>query len=103
MFTHPTITEAIASQRRRDLIAQADAYRLARVARSTRPARPGRFPRARRPASLAQPARRAVTAAAAVFAAAAVLIAAPAGSGRWAGPQAAAAHPLTQQVSAHWV
>jgi len=100
MFTHPAITEAIASQRRRDLIAQADAYRLARTARNSRPTRPGRFRMGRRPAGLAQPADRAVTAAAAVFAAAAVLIAAPAGTARWVGPQASAVHSLTRHVSA---
>jgi hypothetical protein len=104
MFTHPAITEALASEHRRDLITQADAYRLARAARGGNPTRPGLFRMVRRPASLAQPARRAVAASAAVFAAAAVLIASPAGTGRWAGPQASAAHSLTQQVSAgHWV
>jgi hypothetical protein len=104
MFTHPAITEALASQRRRDLITQADAYRLARAARGSGPARPGLFRWARRPASLAQPASRAVTASAAVFAAAAVLIAAPAGTNRWAGPQASAAHFVAKQASAaHFV
>lgn len=95
MFTHPAITEALASQHRRDLITQAEGYRLARAARSTRTARPGLFGLAR----LAQPAKRAVTAAAAVFAAA-VLIAAPAGPAHWAGPQASTAHLVTQHVSA---
>lgn len=104
MFTHPAITEALASQRRRDLIAQAEAYRLARAARVGSPARSARFRRAGRPAGLAQPARRAVTTAAAVFAAAAVLMASPVGTGRWAGPQASAAHFVAQHVSAsHWV
>ena len=40
MFMHPAITAAVADQHRRDLIAQADADRLARTARQGRPRRP---------------------------------------------------------------
>lgn len=36
MLYHPSISEAYADQRRRDLIAQADAWRLARGARNVR-------------------------------------------------------------------
>jgi hypothetical protein len=38
MFPHPYITAKVAEERRRDLIAHADAYRLARAAREGRPA-----------------------------------------------------------------
>jgi hypothetical protein len=37
MFTHPTITAALADQHRRDLTARAEKYRTARAARATRP------------------------------------------------------------------
>ncbi len=37
MFPHPTITQALAEQHRRDLTARAEAHRLARAARSSRP------------------------------------------------------------------
>jgi hypothetical protein len=37
MSMHPAITAAVANQHRRDLITQADAYRLARTARQGRP------------------------------------------------------------------
>jgi hypothetical protein len=80
MFTHPVITEALASQHRRDLMAQADAYRLVRAARGGTPNGPGSSRKTRRPVNLARPAKRAVTAAAAVFAATAVLMAVPAGT-----------------------
>jgi hypothetical protein len=40
MFTHLAITTAVAKQHRRDLIAQADDYRLARAARQGRPPPP---------------------------------------------------------------
>jgi hypothetical protein len=86
MFTHPAITEALASQRRRDLITQADAYRLARTARNSTSSRPGLFRIGRR-VGLARSAKRAVTATAAAFAAAAMLLAAP---NHWGVPQASA-------------
>lgn len=38
-MTHPTISEALAAEHRRDLLAQAEAARLARAARRARPAR----------------------------------------------------------------
>jgi hypothetical protein len=38
MSPHPTITAALAEQHRRDLTARAEAYRLARTARSSHPA-----------------------------------------------------------------
>jgi hypothetical protein len=66
MFTHPAITQALASERRRDLIAQADTYRLARAARSSTPSRPGLFRIGRR-VNLARPAKRAAAATAAKF------------------------------------
>jgi hypothetical protein len=48
MFTHPTITAALADERRRDRTARADASRLARAARNRRPTtRPGRSPQPR--------------------------------------------------------
>ncbi len=37
MFTHPTITQALAEQHRSDLINQASTYRLAKTARQARP------------------------------------------------------------------
>jgi hypothetical protein len=73
MFSHPAITAAVADQHHRDLIAQADAYRLARAARqgsSGRPARP-------RPALTM---RRLVIAAAAGCAALTVFTLSPAGA-----------------------
>jgi hypothetical protein len=47
MYYHPSINEACAADRRRDLIAQADAWRLARVIRNVRPAEPRQTPRAK--------------------------------------------------------
>lgn len=38
MSLHPTIAAALAEEHRRDLTASAEAYRLARTARSSRPA-----------------------------------------------------------------
>jgi hypothetical protein len=38
MSMHPTITAAVAEQRRRDMIADAEAHRIARAARASRPA-----------------------------------------------------------------
>ena len=38
MYYHPSINEACAANRRRNLIAQADAWRLARSIRNDRPA-----------------------------------------------------------------
>jgi hypothetical protein len=70
MFTHPAITAAIADQHRRDLITQADTYRLARAARQGRP---------RRPATSVLTTRRLVTTVAAACTAAAVFVLAPAG------------------------
>ena len=45
MSMHPTITAALAEQRRRDLTARAETYRIARAARtaSPAPARPVRI------------------------------------------------------------
>lgn len=84
MSSHPSITAAAADQHRRDLIAQADAYRLARAARQGsggRPARP-------RPALTL---RRLVTAAAAGCTALTVITLSPAG----------AAHPSAMQAHFH--
>src|SRR6516165_3460139 len=47
MSTYPAITAAIADQRRQDLIAQAEAYRLARAARQATPYTSGRLAGAR--------------------------------------------------------
>jgi len=77
MSMHPAITAALADQHRRDLTAQASAYRLARAARNCQPTRPGRSPGPRRLTGPLQAIRRAVTAAAA---AAAVLAMSPAGA-----------------------
>jgi hypothetical protein len=38
MSMHPTITAALAEERRRDLTARAEAYRIARAARTSPPA-----------------------------------------------------------------
>jgi hypothetical protein len=38
MSMHPTITAALADQHRRDMIARAEAHRIARAARAGRPA-----------------------------------------------------------------
>jgi len=38
MYQHPATTAALAEQHRRDLIARAEAHRLARAARASRPA-----------------------------------------------------------------
>jgi hypothetical protein len=38
MSVHPTITAAVAEQHRRDMIADAEAHRIARAARASRPA-----------------------------------------------------------------
>ena len=82
MSSYPSITAAVADQHRRDLIAQAEAYRLARAARQ---ANRGPSSSARRPALTA---RRLTAAAAAGCTAAAVFLLAPAGpahaaAGRW--------------------
>jgi hypothetical protein len=69
MSIHP----AIAKQRRRDVIAQADACRLARTARQGR---------SRRPISQVRTTRRVVITAAAACMAAAGLMLTPAGAGR---------------------
>ena len=63
MSMHAAITTALAEQHRRDLIAQADACRLARTARQSRP---------RHPVSALLTTRRVVTTAAAACATAAV-------------------------------
>ncbi len=73
MSSHPSITAAVADQHRRDLIAQADAYRLARAARQGNGGRP----------FLPRPAltiRRLVTAAAAGCTALTVMTLSPAGA-----------------------
>jgi hypothetical protein len=56
MSMHPTITAALADQHRRDMIARAEAHRIARAARASRPAPvrtmriiPQRIAAARRP------------------------------------------------------
>ena len=38
MSMHPTITAAVAEQHRRDMMADAEAHRIARAARASRPA-----------------------------------------------------------------
>ena len=119
MSTYPAITAAIADQRRQDLIAQAEAYRLARAARQATPytsgrlagARQGRTARPSRPGRPVLTARRVVTAAAAAgCAAAAVFLLGPAAAAhasahhfvsptvsadRWAAP---AAHPRAYRL-----
>lgn len=45
MSLPPSIAAALAEQHRRDLLSQAEAYRLARTARRTRPQSAGRTPR----------------------------------------------------------
>jgi hypothetical protein len=72
MSSYPFITAAVADQHRRDLIAQADAYRLARAARQG-----GGRPFLPRPALTM---RRLVTAAAAGCAALSVFTLSPAGA-----------------------
>ncbi len=79
MSTYPAITAALADQHRRDLIAQASAYRLARAARDSQPARPGRSPQPRRPTGPLRALGRAATTITAA-AAAAVLMMTPAGA-----------------------
>jgi hypothetical protein len=83
MSSYPSITAAVADQHRRDLIAQADAYRLARAARQGSGG-PSSLPR--RPALTA---RRLTAAAAAGCTAAAVFLLAPAGP----------AHPSAMHVA----
>ena len=64
MSMHPTIAAAVAEERRRDMIADAEAHRIARAARASRPA-PARHMRvisqliaaARRPAARLLPAK----------------------------------------------
>ena len=64
MSVHPTITAALAEQRRRDMTARAEAYRIARAARAGSPT-PARTPRiipqliaaARRPVTRLLPAK----------------------------------------------
>ena len=85
MLMNPAITTAIADQHRRDLVIQADAYRLARAARPGRP---------RRPATPMLTTKRVVTTAAAACTAAAVFLLAPAGTAHasaihWRAPIAA--------------
>ena len=99
MSMHPAITAALADQHRRDLIAQADAQRLARAARPANPTWRGPFRVGHHPALRAKAAKRAVAATGAVFAAAAVLMASPAGTIRWDAPHASAAHFRAPQVS----
>jgi len=77
MFMHPAVATAIADQHRRDLIAQADADRLARTASQGH---------ARRPASPSRTAKCVIATAAAACAVAAVLMLTP------AGPAHASAH-----------
>ena len=96
MFMHPAITTAIADQHRRDLIAQADAYRLARTARDGRTRRSAP---AHRPASAVNATRRAVATLAAACAAAAVLLLVPAGAVRAA--SAAAPQPSASVTADH--
>ena len=86
MFSHPSITAAVADQHRRDLIAQADAYRLAHAARHGSGGRP----------VLSRPVlttRRLVTAAVGCAAAVVVTLAPPAG----------AAHPSAHVFAHHFV
>ena len=90
MSSYPAITAAIADQHRQDLIAQADAYHLARIARQGRTARPGR------PGRPVLTARRLVTAAAAGCTAAAVFLLGPA-----AAAHASAHHFVSPTVSAN--
>ena len=87
MLMNPTITTAIADQHRRDLITQADAYRLARAARPGRP---------RRPATPLLTTRRVVSTAAAACTAAAVFLLAPAGPAH-----ASAIHYRAPAVAGH--
>jgi hypothetical protein len=100
MFTHPAITAALADQHRRDLTAQASAYRLVRAARDSRP---GRSPRPRR-TGLLQTIRRATTATAAA-AAAAVLMMTPAGAAtthHFSSPHVSAHHFSMPSQSSRW-
>lgn len=86
MSSYSSITAAVADQHRRDLIAQADAYRLARAARQGSGGRP----------VLSRPAltiRRLVIAAVGCAAAAVVTLAPPAG----------AAHPSAHVFAHHFV
>jgi len=68
MSVHPTITAALADQHRRDLLARAEAHRIARAARASRPTRPPMWiiaqliAAARRPAARLLPLNAAVTA-----------------------------------------
>jgi hypothetical protein len=84
MSSYPFITAAVADQRRRDLIAQADAYRLARAARQGSGGRPFR-------SRTALTMRRLVIAAAAGCAALTVFTLSPAG----------AAHPSAMPMHFH--
>jgi uncharacterized RmlC-like cupin family protein len=74
MFMHPNISVALAEQHRRDLAAQADAWRLARATRSNSSSR---SQHTRRPVNLSWPA---ITAAAAAVAALAMVLLTLAGS-----------------------
>jgi malonyl CoA-acyl carrier protein transacylase len=68
MFMHPNISVALAEQHRRDLAAQADAWRLARATRSNSSSR---SQHTRRPVNLSWPA---ITAAAAAAVAALAMV-----------------------------
>jgi hypothetical protein len=92
MSTYPAITAALADEHRRDLIAQAGAYRLARAARDSQPTRPGRSAQPRRLTSPLRAIRRAATTTVAA-AAAAVLVMTPAG--------ATNAHVFAHSASVH--
>jgi len=92
MFTHPAITAALADQRRRDLTAQASAYRLARTVRNSQHSRPGRSPQPRRRHRPAHAIRRGATTAVAAVAAA-MLMMTPAG--------ATTRHVFAHSVPAH--
>ncbi len=92
---HPAITAQIAEQHRRDLVTQADAYRLARTARNCRPTPP------RRPSSplgRTGPVRALRRAAATAAAAAGMLMLTPAGATTI---HHFATHVFAQQVYVH--
>jgi hypothetical protein len=94
MSTYPAITAAIASQHRRDLIAQAGAARLARTASQGRTARQGRSGRP------ALSARRLITAAAGCTAAAVLLLSPAAAGDSWASP--AGTHHFASAGAVHF-
>jgi hypothetical protein len=92
MSNHPSITAAAADQHCRDLIAHADAYRLARAARQGSGGRPFRS----RPALTL---RRLVTAAAAACTALTLFTLSPAGA---AHPSAMQAHFNAPTAASHF-